>query len=341
MADTKVSALTDGATAAATDRIPAVRDPTGTPLNRYITPAYVKDYIIGLANTWTAAQTLTSAAPQLILGVDATTLGSIKMFGNTSGDVTLRPTAAAGTATTLTLPATTSTLAGLAIAQTFTATQTITPATEVSPLVLTGGSITGTTSTPLISATQTWNNAGLTATGLLINITNTSSNAASKLIDLQTGSTSMFHVTRGGLVNAAATGGSGNVTYGTTAQASTGLSLRANRADIAIGGAGIFSWSTTLAGVGSDKALGFWGSTSAHDGSAMSVGFYRNADGIMSLRASSTTTPASFNFYTYAASPPSAPSASMALLYADTSGGKIRLMALFPSGAAQQIAIEP
>jgi hypothetical protein len=74
---------------------------------------------------------------------------------------------------------------------------------------------------------------------------------------------------------------------------------------------------------------------------ANDVAFSRNAAGILNLRGSTSTTPAAFNFYTYAASPPSAPSASMALLYADTSGGKIRLMALFPSGAAQQIAIEP
>jgi hypothetical protein len=62
------------------------------------------------ANTWTAAQTNTAAAPQIILGANTTTLGSIKMFGNTSGDVTIQPTAIAGTATVQTLPATTGTL---------------------------------------------------------------------------------------------------------------------------------------------------------------------------------------------------------------------------------------
>lgn len=44
------------------------------------------------------------------LGVNATTIGKVKMFGNTSGDVTIQPTAAAGTATVQTLPATTGTL---------------------------------------------------------------------------------------------------------------------------------------------------------------------------------------------------------------------------------------
>jgi len=67
----------------------------------------------------------------------------------------------------------------------------------------------------------------------------------------------------------------------------------------------------------------------------------RAGAGIVTLRGAGSTSPGAFNFYTYNASPPSAPSSSQALIYADTSGGKIRLMALFPSGAAQQIAIEP
>ena len=86
-------------------------------------------------------------------------------------------------------------------------------------------------------------------------------------------------------------------------------------------------------------ALGW--SSGADAGGTLDTAFYRNAAAIVSLRGGTDTTPGAFNFYTYGASPPSAPSASMGILYADTSGGKIRLMALFPSGAAQQIAIEP
>ena len=75
---------------------------------------------LAVAQTFTAAQTFTSATPQLILGVNTTTLGSIKMFGSTSGDATIQPTAVAGTSTVLTLPATTDTLAGIAAIQTLT-----------------------------------------------------------------------------------------------------------------------------------------------------------------------------------------------------------------------------
>lgn len=85
----------------------------------------------------------------------------------------------------------------LGLANTWTTTQTITPATEVSPLVLTGGTLAGTTSRPLIDATQTWNNSGLTATGIKLNVTDTSSNAASLLMDLQVGGTSRFRIGKG------------------------------------------------------------------------------------------------------------------------------------------------
>lgn len=48
----------------------------------------------------------TNGTAQLVLGVNATTLGSLKFFGNTSGDVTIQPNAVAGTGVTVTLPAT-------------------------------------------------------------------------------------------------------------------------------------------------------------------------------------------------------------------------------------------
>lgn len=73
-------------------------------------------------------------------------------------------------------------------ANTFTAGQTITPSSAATCLTLTGGTVT--TSNPLISATQTWNAGGVTFTGLLLNITNTASAAASMLMDLQVGGTS-------------------------------------------------------------------------------------------------------------------------------------------------------
>lgn len=68
--------------------------------------------VLGAGTTDTKVSTgiTTDGGSALNLGVNATTIGKVKMFGNTSGDVTIQPTAAAGTATVQTLPATTGTL---------------------------------------------------------------------------------------------------------------------------------------------------------------------------------------------------------------------------------------
>ena len=65
---------------------------------------------IGGALTWSGAQILTAAIPQLTLGVLNTTSGGILMYGSTSGSLTLKPAAAAGAGITITLPATSVTL---------------------------------------------------------------------------------------------------------------------------------------------------------------------------------------------------------------------------------------
>lgn len=64
----------------------------------------------GTTDTKVVAGITTDGTSILNLGVNATTIGKVKMFGNTSGDVTIQPTAVAGTATVQTLPATTGTL---------------------------------------------------------------------------------------------------------------------------------------------------------------------------------------------------------------------------------------
>lgn len=60
----------------------------------------------GTTDTKVVAGVTTDGTSQLNLGVNATTLGAVKMFGSTSGDVTVKPAAVAGTATVFQLPAT-------------------------------------------------------------------------------------------------------------------------------------------------------------------------------------------------------------------------------------------
>ena len=68
------------------------------------------------------------------------------------------------------------------------------------PLSITGG--TATANTPVLSATQTWNNAAVTFTGWQLNVTDTASAAASLLMDLQVGGSSRFSVSKSGAISA-------------------------------------------------------------------------------------------------------------------------------------------
>lgn len=77
---------------------------------------------------------------------------------------------------------------------TMTGALTITQGTaNTGILTSTGYSLTGSNATPMIDLAGTWNTSG-TPTGIKINITNTASNSASSLIDLQSGGTSRFRV---------------------------------------------------------------------------------------------------------------------------------------------------
>lgn len=66
----------------------------------------------GTVDTKVVAGITTNGTAQLVLGVNTTTLGSVKMFGNTSGDVTIQPSAVAGTGVVLTLPSVTGSILG-------------------------------------------------------------------------------------------------------------------------------------------------------------------------------------------------------------------------------------
>ena len=80
------------------------------------------------------------------------------------------------------------------------------------------GTISDTTSRPL-NITQTWNNAGLTATALKVAVTNTSSNAASKIFDFlggAAGTTSLFSMNAAGKLTCAAAATTGQWDFGST-----------------------------------------------------------------------------------------------------------------------------
>lgn len=195
-----------------------------------------------LANTPTLVTPVLGAATATSingLGITSST-GTLTIADGKTLTVSNSLTLAGTDATTMTFPTTSQTIAGLGVAQTFTTTQTIAPATQVSPLVLTGGTLAGTTSRPLIDATQTWNNSGLTATALKVNITNTSSNASSLLADFQVGGTSRLNInSTGGLVLGSTgtiiSGSTGNITVRSTAASLTDTGIN-------VASANFFSW---------------------------------------------------------------------------------------------------
>ncbi len=82
------------------------------------------------------------------------------------------------------------------------------------------------------SHTATWNNAGVTFTGLKSNVTNTASNAASLLFDLQVGSVSRFSVNQAG--NFAVHTGGINLFQNATNDATFSGSIRASKTSTGI-----------------------------------------------------------------------------------------------------------
>jgi len=118
---------------------------------------------VAISSTMTSGvHTIAGAGPQIVLGANATTLGSIKMFGSTSGDATIQPAAIAGTSTVLTLPAATDTLAGIAATQTLT-NKTITNPTVTNYVESVVAIGTVTTSNTIVLTSGTVQTATLTA----------------------------------------------------------------------------------------------------------------------------------------------------------------------------------
>lgn len=90
-------------------------------------------------------------------------------------------------------------IAGTNIANTFSVTQTFAPSTVNSSMILgTTYSLTGSSAVGMIDLAGTWNTSG-TPTAIKLNITNTASNAASLLLDLQASTVSKFKVSAVGM----------------------------------------------------------------------------------------------------------------------------------------------
>lgn len=142
----------------------------------------------------------------------------------------------AGTTRVLTPPNANATIAGLEIANVFTVKQTITPAVNTEGLVVSGLSLTVANKQSFLDLSGTWNTTG-DPVAIKLNVTNTASDANSRLLDLQVNSSSVFFIYKTGAVVAAG----GQVVINDIGELSVGVNILFpdGSASFASGGAGI------------------------------------------------------------------------------------------------------
>lgn len=187
---------------------------------------------------------------------------------------------------------------------------------------------------------DTWNAGGTTFTAIKMNVTDTSSAAASLLMDLQVGGTSKCNVDKTGILTLNGVSSVGAKIVSTAEFRTAGILLGFNLA----AGAGIaFSSANFSQNYGGCAADGFVSINRYLFASTLSstpdVALSRVAAGVIGVCAG-TSGGAALEFIEQTAPP--APATNGVRIYAvDNGASKTRLMALFATGAAQQLAIEP
>lgn len=105
---------------------------------------------------------------------------------------------------------------------------TVSPSANTVPLTVSGYSLTGSNAQSLLDLSGTWNTSG-TPSAIKLNITNTASNTASPLLDLQIASTSKFKVTQVGGVRATVSADSAQApAYSFLSETNSGFDLSAS-----------------------------------------------------------------------------------------------------------------
>jgi hypothetical protein len=221
----------------------------------------------------------------------------------------------------------------------------LTGGTLTGPLTITGGTVTD--STPLLSLTQTWNDAADTFHLDTANVTNTASQAASTLLRRQVGGVDIFSVRRDGKVQMRGSGGSNDMLFSVLTAQGNGFPVF----NLQDGGAGIGAGWIVGYGNSAGAAMQFqrglelgsscalaWG-TGGPLQQTQDTALARISAGVLGLTNASTGG-AAFEFTEI--SDPAAPASNKARFYAkDNGSGKTQLVVVFPTGAVQVIATEP
>jgi len=251
----------------------------------------------------------------------------------------------------------------------------ITP--DANAKAITVASHTHTTSNPAIDIAQTFNAAGVAFTGVKLNFTQTAKATGTRLFDVQSSGTSAFRVeSDGNVVIDQQHGAFATQALAVRLNGVSKFTVSASAGDVAAGSYGTtaltgsfgYGGGTTFYGLAASAgAFLRYGTTAQRLDIA---GTYTDASNYVLARLAATSTSVTLSAQTAGTgaddvpvviSPagvsqvevgngvqftemtaPSAPASNKVILYAQDNGaGKTQLMALFASGASQQVAIEP
>jgi hypothetical protein len=245
-----------------------------------VTANQLKTFIVGAGAVAVASgKTLTVSNTLTLAGTDGSTLNV--GAGGTLGTAAFVNTGTSG-----------ATIPLLNGANTFSATQTLTPAANASALAVSGYSLTGANAQSLLDLSGTWNTSGKPS-ALKLNITDTSSNADSLLGDLQVGGATVVAFTKVGTIIAGplpaspsnlASPGFFVSSNGVAGGPRFGWSFESSRLMLRDGGNAVAGFGTNASGIGlvfqASKNIG-WAATTP-DG-APDTGLIRNAAGVVEI----------------------------------------------------------
>lgn len=177
----------------------------------------------------------------------------------------------------------------LALANTWTRKQIITPAANESALQVTGFSLTSTNVASIIDLAGTWNVGTTVETAIKLNITDTASGATSLLMDLQIGGASKLTISKSGQVQTAGASGPGTPDYRLAAgnNGLYGYGSGSNGVAIAVAGGSWLSLGRQASTMLVNSAVAFaWANTNSADGSSSAdTGFARKAAKIIEINS--------------------------------------------------------